>query len=376
MKCSIRLVASLVIGLSFVLNGCGGGGGGEGGTESGPGSPLPPNANDQWTLVGAAEVGMDAALLSRAASALPEASQHGLASMLVLRHGKPVLEQYWNGYGKDHLHDLRSATKSITSLMMGVAIDQRMVNGVGDPVANYLGSLYPNAPALQQGITLEHMLTMRNGLACDDWVSASPGNESKMYQQTDWVQFVLNLPSVAAPGEVTRYCTGNPVTLGRVIAQASKRTVPEFANQFLFGPLGITGAVWADFDEHRQTDTGGHIRMRPRDMAKLGQLALNNGLWDGKQLLSSAWIQQSTRLHTRFSIAGERNGYGYLWWRSVEQVKGKDYEMFFASGNGGQYIFVVPALDIVAVFTGENYNSSKADLPFAILDQYILAAVL
>jgi CubicO group peptidase (beta-lactamase class C family) len=196
-----------------------------------------------------------------------------------------------------------------------------------------------------------------------------------MYAQTDWVKFYLNLQAVTAPGTVTRYCTGNPVALGRVIAVASKKTIPVFANEFLFGPLNIRSANWANFDNGAQTDTGGHIQMRPRDMVKLGQLALNKGLWNGAQLVSTAWIDESTRQHTSFSNGSTRNGYGYLWWHNVEHVNGKSYDMFYADGNGGQYIMVVPELDIVAVFTGENYNSRKADLPFQILDLYILGAV-
>ncbi len=363
--------------LAFALSACGGGGSAARGPGVAPDSRarVAPNPTDQWTLVPAAEVGMDATVLASGVSTLGAESVHGLASMLVTRHGKPVLEQYWNGYDKDTLHDLRSATKSITSLMMGVAIDQHLVGGVTDTLASHLGTLYPNAPAYRLGLTLADMLTMRNGLDCDDWIDSSPGNESKMYMQDDWVKFYLNLAAVTAPGATTRYCTGNPVALGRVISQATKKPIPVFANESLFAPLNIQSAKWASFDNGAQTDTGGHIQMRPRDMMKLGQLVLNKGSWNGQQLVSGAWIDESTSLHTRFEIDGARNGYGYLWWRGVENVNGKSYGIIFANGNGGQYIVVVPELDMVVVFTGENYNSNKANLPFELLDSYILAAV-
>ena len=374
-KIRLRLAIGMLA-LAHMLSACGGGAG-SGGPGANPDNKVrvTPNSTDQWTLVAPADVGMDSVVLAKAVSALPAESVHGLSSMLVNRHGKPVLEQYWNGYDKDTLHDLRSATKSITSLMMGVAIDQHLVGGTGDTLESHLGAFYPNAPAYKLGLTLGDMLTMRNGLECDDWQASSPGNEEKMYGQADWVKFYLNLNAVSLPGSVTRYCTGNPVALGRVIAVASKKPIPAFASEFLFGPLSIQSARWADFDNGAQTDTGGHIHMRPRDMMKLGQLALNRGLWNGRQLVSAAWIDESTRQYTSFANAGARNGYGYLWWRSVEHVSGKSYGMFFANGNGGQYIIVVPELDIVAVFTGENYNSNKAELPFTILDTYILAAV-
>lgn len=360
--------------LATALGACGGGGGGEIGSDN-PGSKIrvAPNPADQWTLVPAAQVDMDATILANGVAKLT-ADNAGISSMLVVRRAKPLIEQYWNGYDKDTLHDLRSATKSITSLMMGVAIDQRIVGGVGDSLSSYLGQLYPNAPAFKRGVTLGDLLTMRSGLDCDDWVSTSPGNENNMYRQTDWLKFYTSLEAVSVPGAATRYCTGNPVALGRVISAASKKPIPAFANEFLFGPLNIDSARWATFDNGTQTDTGGHIQMRPRDMAKLGQLALQKGQWNGRQLVSASWMDESTRQHTQFSQRA-RNGYGYLWWRSVESVSGKSYDIFFASGNGGQYIMVVPGLELVVVFTGENYNSNKGDYPFEVLSKYILAAV-
>lgn len=369
----VQGILEVLILATLGLSGCGGGRGG----GSAP-LPVPPPQGEQWTLAQPADVGMDATLLARAVSELPPASEHGLASMLVLRHGKPVLEQYWNGYDKDTAHDLRSATKSITSLLVGIALDAQVLSSVSTPIASYLSADYPNAPALKQGITIEHLLTMSSGLACDDWDASSPGNEQKMYQQTDWVQFILNLASTASPGAVTQYCTGGPVTLGHILANASKQPVPAFANSQLFGPLGIasTSFQWADYDNHTQTDTGGHIKMRPRDMSKIGQLVLQGGQWNGARVVSSAWISASTSHRRDFVLVGSRGGYGYLWWLSKEPYKNSTVDVIRADGNGGQYIFVIPALDMVAVFTGENYDSDKANLPFSLLTTYLLPAVL
>ncbi len=375
----LPLARTLALAVGVSLTACGGGGG-TGDTSTAPTAAagtdhVAPNPADQWTLVAAADVGMDPALLARATSAQPADSVHRLSSMLVLRHGKPVVEQYWNGYDKDTLHDLRSATKSITSLLMGVAIDQRLIGAVTDPLATYLAPVYPDAPAFRLQPTLQDLLTMRSGLDCDDWVASSPGNEDKMYRQTDWVKFYTALPAVAAPGAQTRYCTGNPVALGRVLALTGKKPVAQFAEEVLFGPLGIHAARWAMFDGGNQTDTGGHLRLRPRDMAKLGQLVLQKGSWNGKQLVSSAWIEESTRKHTHYASMSERNDYGYLWWRGSGTLNGQQYQIVFADGNGGQYIMILPELDIVAVFTGENYNSSKSQQAFNILSAYIVASV-
>jgi CubicO group peptidase (beta-lactamase class C family) len=318
------------------------------------------------------EVEMDGEILRHAMSDLPPPSEHGLRSMLAMRRGKLVLEAYWNGYDKNAQQDLRSATKSITSLLVGIAIDQKFVKGIDEPLRTYLGPIYPNASALQQNITLEDLLTMRSGLACNDRDENSPGHEDRMYRERDWVGYFLHLPIVSPAGQATRYCTGGAVTLGRVISEASKRSVPMFADQFLFGPLGIKGAHWSDFDNHRQTDTGGHLSLRPRDMAKIGQLVLQGGTWNGQQLLPRAWIEQSTNERTQ--IDGGKP-YGYLWWRLLVPYHDGHISAIFAGGNGGQYIFVVPELELVTVFTGGNYNSKKAQRPFQIMNKYILPAV-
>ena len=332
-----------------------------------------PNPADQWTLASPASVDMDPAILALATSKLTDSN--GISAVLVTRHGQPVVEHYWNGYDKDSLHDLRSATKSITSLLVGIAIDRHALGGVGDSVTSWLAADYPGAPVLSRGLVLEDLLTMRSGLACNDWDGGSPGNEEQMYKRQDWVAFWANLPQATTPGTVASYCTGNPVALGHVLANATHQPVPAFAQANLLGPLGITTALWNTYDGGAQTDTGGHMRMRPRDMIKIGQLALHRGQWNGVQLVSTAWMDASTRLHTQFD-ADPDDGYGYLWWQGSVAWKGQSLDMFYANGAGGQFIFVLPQLDLVAVFTGENYDNDYArDVPFAILQDYIAYAV-
>ena len=218
---------------------------------------------------------------------------------------------------------------------------------------------------------------MRSGLACDDLDPYSPGNESRMYQTTDWVQFYLNLPQEVAPGTTAQYCTGNPVALGRVIVSASHTSIPDFANKNLFGPLGITQYRWASYDNGQQTDTGGHLYLRPRDMLKIGQLALQRGQWNGTQVVATAWVDQSTSKHTEFDYSdGSSDDYAYLWWRTTEPDGDQSVDMYYANGNGGQRIIVIPTLDMVIVFTAQDYNSSASDLEFGLVRSYILPAVV
>ncbi len=362
--------------LALFLAACGGGGGdpdGSGDVSTNDRVEVPSNPNDQWTLVTSASVAMDAATLAQAQRVL--GGNTGVSAMLVTRHGQPVFEQYWNGFDKDTLHDMRSATKSVTSLLVGIAIDQHSLGGVDDTLASWLAADYPGAPALSRGLVLENLLTMRSGLACNDWDAASPGMETNMYKAQDWVAFWLDLSQKYVPDTVTSYCTGNPVVLGHVLANATHQSVTAFAQARLLGPLGITSAVWNTYDNGTQTDTGGHMHMRPRDMVKIGQLALQRGQWNGTQLVSSAWMDVSTSRITEFDDDPD-DGYGYLWWHGSVSWQGQPLDMFYANGAGGQYIFVVPQLDLVAVFTGENYADDGTQLvPFSVLQNDIVAAV-
>ena len=289
-----------------------------------------------------------------------------------MRRGKLVLEQYWNGRDSEVQQDLRSATKSITSLLLGIAISRGFVKSVHEPVRTYLGPIYPDTAVVKQNITVEDLLTMRSGLKCNDRDDRSPGQEDKMYRKQDWVRFFLELPTATPAGEVAQYCTGGVVALGRIISETSKSSISTFANNYLFDPLCIPGARWSDFDNHRQTDTGGHLSLRPQDMLRIGQLVLQRGMWNGRQLIPREWIEQSTNEHTRIDNGRQ---YGYLWWRQPVPYRGGQVVVIFAGGNGGQYIFVVPELELVAVFTGGNYNSRKAQRPFQIMNKYILPAV-
>ena len=326
----------------------------------------------EWPTAAPLEVGLDGELLRRMVAELP--SGHGIHSAVVVRRGKLAFEQYWDGYDSATMHDLRSATKSITGLLTGIAVRQGVIRDVSDPVLTYLGAAYPtlaNDHEAKRRLTVEDLLTMRTGLACNDQNSSSPGNEERMYDTRDWVRFFLDLPVETTPGTTASYCTGGVVTLGRIIGQAGGRPVPEFADEVLFRPLGITSSRWARFDNGRQTDTGGHLYLRPRDMAKIGELVLRRGDWRGTTLVPAPWIARSATPQTQL------NGrpYGYLWWLGSLEVGGEPVDFVYADGNGGQLIIVIPRYELVVVFTGGNYNSPAAARPYQLLTNYILPAV-
>jgi len=363
------LICVLALGLALGLAACGGG-------DSGPAEPevvstTPENTGDGWAISTPASEGLDAAAVSNALAEIRDGKYPGVDSMVVIRHGKLVAEGYFNGFGRDSLHDLRSTGKSFTSALAGIAIERGAFTA-DDTIAQLLPQFdaHSNMDDRKRAITITHLLNMSSGLECNDWDPRSPGNEEVMYGKNDWVDFILDLPMTGEPGVIASYCTGGVVVLGHVIGLRTGTKLDDFAASYLWAPLGIREVRWRRSPDGAATGGGG-LWLRPRDAAKFGQLYLDGGMWNGAQIVPAAWVERS-RLN---AIGLGRDGYGLLWWkRSLESSAGSR-DAFFTSGNGGNYIFVFPALDLVVVFTGSNYNSARGDQPFDILSWRLLPAV-
>lgn len=331
-------------------------------------TPSAPFAQDDPLPMATLEsVQMHAQLLEQVDADLAAVEDHQLHSILVARHGRLVFERYYNGYGPDSPHDMRSATKSITALLVGMAIDDGAIFNVDQPMMRYLRDAYPEVDD-KDGISIRHLLTMSSGLACDDRDRSSPGQEDRMYRQRNWVNHFLELDSLAAPGQVSAYCTGGVVALGRVISEATGQPVDEYARERLFEPLGIRNLRWARFDGDTQVDTGGHLLLTPRALVKLGQLVLQQGQWQDESLLSPSWISEATTPH--LSVDG--NPYGYLWWLHEVDYGVQPVRVIAARGNGGQTLFIAPQFDLVAVMTAGYYNDPQA----SVVDRIFFNAVL
>ena len=178
------------------------------------------------------------------------------------------------------------------------------------------------------------------------------------------------------PGDHFAYSSGGVIALGGVIANSSNKSIPEFSEEYLFGPLRITTYEWQQFPAGGH-DTGGHIFMLPRDMAKLGQLMLNQGNWNGTQLIDTTWVQESiTTTYTRETNPTWAHGYGYLWWLNRITINGQNITSYTASGNGGQIFCVYPDLNMIVVSTGGNYHPRDGSHPFRMMEQYILPAIV
>jgi len=298
---------------------------------------------------------------------------HGV---LIARHGKLVLEEYFHGFHRDRLHDTRSAAKSLTSVLTGAAILNGCPINLSTPVYKTMyGSTLPkDLDARKQTMTVEHLLTMSSGLDCDDSDAASAGNEDNMQEQTaqpDWYRYTLDLKMVRAPGEKAVYGSANPNLLGGVLARSTGRWLPDLFHDLVAEPMEM-GRYAMNLTPTGDAYMGGGVRFLPRDFMKLGQMILDGGRWHGRQVVSAEWARRSTS--PLYELQGRH--YGYLWWVVEYPWKGRTVRAFFAAGNGGQIVMGIPELDLVIAFYGGNYSDPVFYVPQRVyVPQHILPAV-
>jgi CubicO group peptidase (beta-lactamase class C family) len=298
-------------------------------------------------------------------------------SVLLYQDGKLVLEEYFYGYNAERPHQLRSATKSVVSALAGIAIDQRALSGVNErvlPTMSY--SSYANPDPRKKATTVGDFLSMSSGLDCDDHSSTSPGRETVLDDSPDWVKATLDLPMINDPGTKGYYCTGGVSVVGRMTENAVHMRLPDFAQKYLFGPLGMARADWTwTYDLTNADKEYSQIHLRPRDMLKLGMLFEDGGRWSGRQVIPKSWVNTSTAEHSHV----DNVSYGYFWWRhmfSVEMPGGAQQVVIVAAqGNGGQKIYIAPRYRLVAVFTGGGYNADSTP-PNTIMEKLILPRLM
>jgi len=278
---------------------------------------------------------------------------------------------------------MRSASKTVASTLTGLAIRDGHIDGVTAPVLPFFPRYhrYATWDPRKADITVRDLLTMSSGLDANDADPQSVASESAYQSQAaqpDWIKLALDAPMVADPGAQPVYGGANPLILGGVLAAAVGEPVEWFAHRTLFGPLGIDHYRFF-VDPSGIVYMGGGLYLRPRDMVKYGQLYLNGGEWQGHRILPESWIRDSWASYGRLAPL-DRNGheYGYLWWHHHYDVGGRRIETVEARGNGGQYIFVVPSLDLVVVITAGNYRHGlqMTRQPERIMQRYVLPAVL
>jgi CubicO group peptidase (beta-lactamase class C family) len=345
----------------------------------------PQSRDDGWATTTAETAGLLSKPLQDLDAALRAAEFKKIGSVLIARHGKLVYEAYFDG-DVNSLRDTRSATKSITSALVGIAITEKKLSGIDARVLQLLpehAHKLQNPDPRKDKITIEDFLTMSSPLECDDWNDVSRGNEERMYLVEDWAQFILDLPirgrmhmgeQIDPPpyGRYFSYCTGGVFTLSEVLQKATGMRTDRYAQEKLFSPLGISDAQWV-YSPLNIPQTGGGLRLSSRDLLKIAQLYLDGGIWKGKRIVDEGWVKVSTQPHARIDDETE---YGYLWWLKSFKSAGKSYPAFFMSGNGGNKVAVFPGLDLAVVITSTNYNTHGMHEQTAkMLTDYILPAV-
>jgi CubicO group peptidase (beta-lactamase class C family) len=339
----------------------------------------PVRGDDGWETASPVEAGVDPELIDQMVARIADGTYKNIHSVVLVKDGRLVVDEYFagrDGEGKDHsydretLHSLQSVTKSVNSILVGIALDQHLLQGEDQKIS----PLFPEyagifAEAAKDGLRLKHFLSMTGGFA---WTESGvpytdPRNDAYvMNRNADPFRYVLEKPLTESPGRKFLYHTGLSVLLGEIVRRASGQEVDVFAEKNLFEPLGITDWYWARL-RSGAVHTGGGLWLQPRDMAKIGALYLNGGRWNGKQIVSEGWVRKSTTQQAPF------RGYGYQWWLHTFRGRDRAIDAFAAQGLGGQFIFVFPDRRLVAVFTGWNMGS-LTEQPFEMLQRYVVPA--
>ena len=286
-----------------------------------------------------------------------EDDEHGdLLSVVVLQDGKAVAERFYNDADEDTLVDVRSAGKSVTSLLFGIALDQGAIKSLEDPVQTY----WPETAGSAIGqVRLVDLLTMRTGLHADSEDPTSPGYEDHLDASDDPLSFAMTVPGIDEPGTSYRYNSLAAYVAGVVITRATGKGLEDFARDNLFEPLGIERWEWQE-DRSGQTKGQGNLFLTAQGFARIGEMVLNDGAYNGRRVVSSQWIQES--LKPRVDISDNdpfANGYGYYWYHQTYPVHGRSIDVFFASGNGGNKIYVMPDLNMVVSIMSRAYGQGR-----------------
>src|SRR3954470_8993030 len=332
---------------------------------------IPETTSDGWATASLSSEGLAAERIQELFDRINDNTYKNIHAVLVVKNGKLVVEEYFPGhdsngkyraYQRDTLHETCSIMKSVNSILIGIAIDQQLIKGVDEKILTLLPA-YSDvfADGKKDAISLKHLLTMTAGLSWDEWTYpyTDPRNDHvAMDNSKDPVRYILERPLVSKPGEKFSYSSGGSVALGKIVHQVSGLKADKFAERYLFGPLGISKFYWSNYPTGF-VPTGGGLPLRPRDMAKIGYLYLNGGRWQGKQIVSEEWVKESIKIRVdakQFPDWHKDDGYGYQWWIRSFKVGDRMIASYHAPGLGGQFIFVVPELEMVAVFTGWNDN--------------------
>ena len=341
----------------------------------------PLQRGDGWQVASLEEANIDRggieafvqAILDTPMDSVNAPEVHGI---LIARRGRLVLEEYFHGFHRDRPHDTRSAAKSLTATLIGAAMEAGLPVRLTDPVYRIMnnGRFPPDLEPRKRAMQLQHLLTMSSGIHCDDGDPAAPGNENRMTdqeQEPDYWRYYMALPMDRAPGERSIYCSGDPNLAIGVLTRATGEHAMDLFDELLAGPLQMERHFWF-LSPSLQPYGGGSLQLLPRDFLKVGQLMLNGGTWNGRRILSAEFVRRASATLCPLN----RVGYGYLWWTTDLPYKNRQVRVYWAGGNGGQGVMVVPELELVIATFGGSYTSRVGlEIQQAYAARYILPAI-
>ncbi|HKS54574.1 MAG TPA: serine hydrolase [Steroidobacteraceae bacterium] len=278
-------------------------------------------------------------------------------SILVYHQGALRLEEYFYTFTRDRPHEMRSLTKSVIALLAGAAVDRGLLRADEPALARLRYPQPKNPDPRKEQVTLRHLLSNQSGLACNEHDRNSPGKETNLFETDDWVQAFFDVPMVADPGKTGSYCSGGFYAAGKMIEHAAGKSLPVFAHEALFAPLGMQRSDWRwDFTlDRKQRNEFGQIYLRPRDMLKLGLLIRDRGVWQDRRVLSASWVDAAVSSQSRVDNSDYGLGIWHRWYAVRTPNGDQRVDTIMLSGNGGQKVYVVPALDLIVVSTGSAY---------------------
>ena len=387
---------SLILIFTSTLVACGGGGGGGGGAgndTSVQAAPytyqIPSAGNDSWAVGHLDDHGIDSVAIESMVADFHSGTTPGIDAIAIVRNNTLVLQSNirtqtgaydgWGGNTLPNRHIMHSTSKSVTSALIGIAIDQGYIASTDMPFYDlFLYTSYENWDDRKATMTLEDALTMRFGYEWDEWSQPYGHAENDLTILTennvDQSFALLNLPLATDPGSNFVYNTAGTIAIGQALENAVGVPMEDFAEMHLFQPLQIDNAIWG-YTPSGLPNGGSGLYLEARDMVKFGQLFIDDGMWQGQRIVSAEWIDRSVQSYTTLGWT-YTSGYGYQWWVDRFTHNGISIEAYSTRGFGGQYIFCVPSLELVVAFTGQNYDNGLSNQPFDLMRDVILPSVL
>jgi len=356
---------------------------------------VPEYSNDGWDVASLNDVGINSVRICEMMDFINENSGHNIHSILIFKNNKLVFEEYFEGYlyssnppgtnGEfiqydEHTdHYLASVSKSITSVILGAAVKEDYIDNLEDKIIDLLPEYSDILTGEKADITLKHLLTMTSGLDWDESSSSygNPNNDvTALFNSEDPVEYILSRPLLYTPGSEFLYNSGNTNVIGAIIQKKTEMSLLDFGNEYLFNPLTIDGGTWQVLPGGYFFASGG-ISLRPRGLAKIGSLFLNDGRWDNKQVITEEWISESVMSHidTEGRTLPSSHSYGYQWWIQDFSSNGIVYNSFLAAGWGDQYMIIFEERDMMVLINCGNYLSSGSISIMSLVEDFILDAL-